>query len=163
MNPAALPALDLRAIHAPPVPEFWPPAPGWWVAAAVVISVLVTVSFLLYRQYRIRKLRQQVLAALDRLASGYQEADGPGFVSAVSTLLRQVALQCFPRTQVASLLGAEWLRFLDETGGKGEFSQGAGQILATGPYEAHVEVDVESLIALARMWIRKNAGACHEP
>lgn len=162
MNSAALPELDLRDIHAPPLPEFWPPAPGWWIAAVVVTGLLVFILLHGYRRYRLHRQCRQVLATLEGLAADYSEDTASGFVCGVSALLRRVALLRFPRRQVAALFGMEWCRFLDETGGNGAFCQGAGQVLATGPYTARVEVEPEQLIALAREWIRKNFGAGHE-
>jgi len=161
MNPGVTPVLDLRDVHAPPFPDFWPPAPGWWVAAALLVGLLVLVSVYLSRRYRLHRLRRQVLARLDSLVAGYTTEAAVGFVTEVSMLLRRVALRRFPRRQVAALFGADWCRFLDETGGDGGFSRGAGQVLASGPYAARVEVDPEGLTALARAWIRKNFGVAH--
>jgi hypothetical protein len=161
MNPTAAPVLDLRDVHAPPFPDFWPPAPGWWVVAALLAGLLVVVSVTLYRRYRLHRLRRQVLSTLETLRAGYSTEAAVGFVTEVSMLLRRVALRRFPRRRVAALFGADWCRFLDDTGGDGGFSHGAGQVLASGPYAARVEVDPESLTALARAWIRKNFGRSH--
>jgi hypothetical protein len=162
VNPASAPVLDLRDVHAPPFPDFWPPAPGWWIAAALLATVLVYVAVNLYRRYRLRRQRQQVLAILDGLVAGYALEGAVSFVTEVSMLLRRVALRRFPRRQVAALFGADWCRFLDETGGNGGFSRGAGRVLVDGPYAARVEVDPEGLAALAAVWIRKNFGVPHE-
>jgi hypothetical protein len=162
MNPTTAPALDLRDVHAPPFPDFWPPAPGWWVVAALLAGLLVLVSIRLYRRYRLQRLRRQVLSTLESLVAGYSPEAAVDFVTGVSMLLRRVALRCFPRRRVAALFGADWCRFLDETGGAGGFSRGAGHVLASGPYAARVEVDPEELTALARAWIRKNFGVAHE-
>jgi hypothetical protein len=161
VNPTVTPALDLRDVHAPPFPDFWPPAPGWWIAGALLAGLLIAMSVRLYRRYRLQRLRGQVLASLDALSAGYRADAAVGFVTEVSMLLRRVALRRFPRRQVASLFGAEWCRFLDETGGDGGFSRGAGKVLADGPYATRVEVDPEGLTALARRWIRRNFGAAH--
>lgn len=162
MKPMAPPELNLRDIHAPPLPEFWPPAPGWWIAVAAVTGLLVFVSLYGYRRYRRHRQCRRVLAALEDLAADYSAANASGFVTGVSGLLRRVALLRFPRRQVAALFGVDWCRFLDDTGGNGAFCQGAGRVLATGPYTARVEVEPEQLIALASDWIRKNLGARHE-
>ena len=156
-NLPAAPTLDLRDIHAAPPPEFWPPAPGWWVLALLAASVTVFAALWLYRRYRLYRHRQLILRELDRLRKTGAEQDSAAFVTAVSTLLRRVALMRFARQRVAPLSGADWLRFLDDTGGDGEFSTGAGQILAYGPYvPALPEVPAERLLLLAESWMKKN-------
>ena len=78
-------------------------------------------------------------------------------------LLRRVALMRYDREKVAPLNGPDWLRFLDETGGNGQFTQGAGRILETGPYIPHVdEQDVNGLLQLARDWLSINTKDMHE-
>ena len=159
----AVPALDLRDIHSAPPPEFWPPAPGWWLLGVLVIAVLTVTTVWLYRRYRLYRQKQRVLAELDRINTLDADRQVAEFTTAVSTLLRRVALMRFARRQVAPLSGMDWLRFLDETGGGGEFVSGAGQVLADGPYALHPQnVSADRLLGLARSWIKKNLGAAHE-
>jgi len=158
-----VPELDLRDIHSAPPPEFWPPAPGWWLLGILGIALITLITVWLYRRYRLHRQRQQVLAELDQLKTLDANRQAAEFTTAVSTLLRRVALMRFARQQVAPLSGAAWLRFLDETGGGGEFASGAGQVLGQGPYEPHPQsVSADRLLLLAQSWIKKNLGAAHE-
>jgi len=160
MNPTAAATLDLRDIHAAPPPAFWPPAPGWWVLAAVLVAALVVLAVWGYRRYRVYRQKLQIMAELERLSSEYKKENNARFVTEISTLLRRVALRRYARTRVAPLTGPAWLRFLDETGGAGEFEKGVGRILGVGPYQPCTgEVPAEALLALARQWVSKNLGA----
>ncbi len=159
----SVPTLDLLDIHSAPPPEFWPPAPGWWVLGILGITLLTLVAVWLYRRYRLYRQRQQVLAELDQLKIFDADQQAAEFATAVSTLLRRVALMRFPRQRVAPLSGTAWLHFLDETGGNGEFTTGPGQVLGQGPYVPHPQdVPADRLLLLARSWIKKNLGATHE-
>ena len=162
MNSGA-PTLELRDIHSAPPPEFWPPAPGWWVLGVLVVALLTVTMIWLYRRYRRYRQRQQVLAELEQLKALDTNQQAAEFTTAVSTLLRRVALMCYTRQRVAPLSGEAWLHFLDETGGGGEFTTGAGQVLAYGPYAPHTQdVPADQLLILARSWIKKNLGVAHE-
>lgn len=159
MSPAATTVLDLRDIHAAPSPAFWPPAPGWWVLAAVLLAALVALAVWGYRRYRAYRHKRQIMDEVDQLSAGYT-SNNTGFVTEISTLLRRVALRRYPRTRVASLTGSAWLRFLDDTGGEGDFEKGVGRILEVGPYQPHTsEVSAEELLALVRQWVSKNLEA----
>ena len=154
MNPSPLSAIDLRDIHAAAAPEFWPPAPGWWLVGLALIVVVLYAGRWLARTWRHRKLRHNILAELE----GLNACTPAEIATSTSTLLRRVALMCFDRKEVASLSGDAWLSFLDRTGGNGAFTEGVGQVLATAPYAAHDidRTDSEALLSLARQWISRN-------
>ena len=158
MNPVQPPALQLKDIHTPGIPEFWPPAPGWWLLAVVAIVLLTWFGIKLRHYLQSRRQRNQVLQLLNELGDRFDPAQAPEWLSELSILLRRVALTRFPRQQIASLHGRDWLRFLDESGGNGRFSDGPGQVIATGPYQKESQFEPDAVITLAREWIRKNAG-----
>ena len=160
MNPTQPPAptLQLKDIHIPGLPEFWPPAPGWWLVAIVTLALLIWAGFALRRYLQLRRQREQVLALLTQLEQAFEPEQAAHHLGQISILLRRVALTRFPRQQVAALTGANWLKFLDETGGNGQFSNGPGEILASGPYQSHIEVEINQLLPLVRNWVRKNCG-----
>ncbi len=160
MNPAQAPtqALQLKDIHTPGLPEFWPPAPGWWMVALLSIALLIWASFALRRFLQLRQQRQQVLALLSQLEEAFDPNQAAHHLGELSILLRRVALTRYPRQQVAALTGNEWLKFLDKTGGNGQFSNGPGKIFATGPYQTNIEIDIKPLLPLLRSWIKQNIG-----
>ena len=165
MNPAASASLELRDIHAAPLPSFWPPAPGWWLLAVLLLAALVVLGIWLLRRYRRHRLQQQILGEIGQLGDCYStdyysSEKASEFVTGLSTLLRRVALQRYPREQVASLTGAAWLQFLDETGGKGEFEHGIGQLLERGAYAPQAgDLPAGELLALARCWAKQKLKA----
>ena len=156
MNPAATATLDLRDIHAAAAPAFWPPAPGWWVLAVLLIVMLLLTTMWLLRRYRLHRLKVQIMDEIESLSSCCTN-NTEEFAARLSMLLRRVALRQYPRERVASLTGSNWLRFLDETGGNGDFEHGIGQVLGVGPYSPHtLELPAEDLLALVRRWAKLN-------
>ena len=157
MNPMAAATLDLRDIHAAAAPPVWPPAPGWWLLAVLLLAGLVSGSLWLLRRYRVYRLNRQVMHELDALTQSSKKDNTVVFLSKLSVLLRRIALRRYTREQVASLTGSDWLRFLDATGGNGDFEHGVGQILEVGPYCPHdPELPAEELLLLARRWVKQN-------
>ncbi len=151
-------ALNLRDIHLPGPAAFWPPAPGWWVLAIMVLALLTWGAVVAWRRYRILRQRRRLLATLAVIEEGLGRDRTPEMLGQVTTLLRRVALMRFPRERVASLTGASWLAFLDETGGGGRFLQGPGRVLASGPYQRTLSPDLDAagLVSLVRDWVGKN-------
>ena len=157
MNPAEQ-TLQLRDVHLPASPEFWPPAPGWWIAALLAVVVLAWISIRLVSFWRHKRSQREIFLLLDDLAKTETDDRIPEFLASVSTLLRRVALLKFPRNEVAALTGKDWLSFLDTHGGEGQFINGVGKVLEAGPYLRNSNVDQQGLLLLARKWIRRNTG-----
>lgn len=158
MNPTAAATLDLRDIHAAAAPAVWPPAPGWWLLAVLLIALLVISTLWLLRRYRSYRLKCQIMDELNALTNSRTKESSVAFLTQLSVLLRRIALRRYSREQVASLTGSDWLRFLDATGGGGDFEHGVGQVLEVGPYcpPHNRELPAEELLALARRWVKQN-------
>jgi hypothetical protein len=161
MNGEPASALQLRDIHLPGDAPFWPPAPGWWLLAAILIALMMWGVVLAVRHYRIHRRRARVMAALARLETELDRERTPEMLASISILLRRLALTRYPRERIAPLSGAAWLAFLDESGGDGRFGNGPGKVLASGPYQRALpaEFDVAELSTLVRVWVRKNTKA----
>jgi len=144
------PVAGLVDIPLPAPVSLWPQT---WPAriALVVLTVGVTVgAWRLARWWYRSRYRRAALAELDRIEG---ESDAIGRRLALAALVRRTALAAFPRGQVASLAGVEWLAFLDRTGDTRIFSQGAGRGLEDIAYRPTPE-DVRPLIGAVRYWIK---------
>lgn len=160
MNAPMQETLQLRDIHLPAPPDFWPPAPGWWILGALALGIAGWGALLAWRQFRIHRQRRHILALLEQMERSSGTSATAEYLAQLSNLTRRLALMRFPRQEVASLTGPEWLQFLDRSGGDGQFSEGPGKVLAQGPYMRELPDDVDSraLTQLVRQWITRNTG-----
>lgn len=148
---------DLRDIHLPP-PPLLANIPEWmaWSSAAGALMLCLAALYWAWRRHRHARLRR-ALQELSRLAARHAgDQDGPALARGLSQLLRRYAQTRFPDRPIGGLAGADWLSFLDEHGGKGEFSTGAGAVLASLPYRPDGDVDPAALLALVRRWLEAN-------
>lgn len=152
---------ELRDIHLPADPSWWPPAPGWWVLAAICVSLLVCTFLWLRARNRRRQWRRQIMAEFNQIATNEDfRLDPPRLIAELSQLLRRSG-RLIDAT-APSLRGSAWLAFLDAQLGGEEFSQGPGRILLDGPYQRKADVDADALLALVRRWMTRafeNRGA----
>lgn len=148
--------LALEDIHLPPQPGLWPPAIGWWILLLLIIGIL-TFAVIRFRRYRKRRQQiQKIQAALNTLEQHLNAGHHPQTLAEINRLLRTLALMHFPREDIASLSGQPWLEFLDRSGQTQAFTQGAGQLLGSGPYRAEVSasIDIPGLITAVRKWVK---------
>ena len=134
---------NLRDIVVPPEVALWPPAPGWWILLAGGIAMAAIFAGMIVTRYRRNAYRRAALVALDTADAGD-----------ISSILKRVALAAWPRTEVASLTGAEWLAFLDRTARSNVFTQGAGRDLEGMAFGG--AGDEQAVRAAARNWIRRH-------
>ena len=148
------PLVNLKDIHLPPPVSFWPPAPGWWILAVLLISSLFIGGVLFYRQHKKRKPKTEALRILKDLQILYLNSqDEVALLRSLSNLLRRTALTFHDKDAVASLQGSSWLEFLDKTGKTKEFSQGAGKVLGNEVFQQKVNPDMNALFPLVKKWI----------
>lgn len=102
-DPASL--SNLRDIVLPDPVGLWPPGPGGLILLALLLFCLGIAGYCWYRRWKADRYRR---AGLFLLAEVTTERD-------VSVVLKRVALAAYPREQVASLYGREWLDFLNRT------------------------------------------------
>ena len=150
------PLAALRDIHMPPEPGLWPPAPGWWILALLLLLIAGGVAMWRIRARRRHRPQREALLALAALRRELAEGAAPQRVAAESTsLLRRAALARFPRRQVAGLTGRDWLDFLAEHGGGAGFATPEAAPLVRAPYAPGIGVDeAERIIGLCERWIR---------
>lgn len=159
------PSLDqLRDIHLPADALGTAFTPAIWMALAAVALAALTGLLLWARHHRrTRPLRRALteLAELERARA--TSGDDAAFAGGLSRLLRRYARWRFPSEQVSGLTGATWLAFLDAHGGRGDFMNGPGAVLATLPYappnstQSRLVFNPEALVGLVRRWLQENA------
>ncbi|MFL6592404.1 MAG: DUF4381 family protein [Luteimonas sp.] len=138
--------LVLRDIHQPPAPSWWPPAPGWWVVGAVFAAAIAAAAWWYWRR-NTRRLALARLFDVQVLRTGEPTVQ----LASMSELLRRAARDIDPAAD--TLLGDEWLRFLDRGLDEPVFSSGPGRLLRDGGYRpqlAQAEVDAVRPLARAR-------------
>ncbi len=150
-------ALQLKDIHLPGSPDFWPPALGWWLILTVILLVLFWAFSQLKKRNRIRKHRKVLFHTLEILEDNLRKDANSETLAEVNILLRQLAVNYYPRSEIASLTGGDWLHFLDQSGKTSGFSRGAGRILIEAPYQSGKvqNFNIDEFIPLVRSWVKK--------
>ncbi len=147
------PLQGLRDIHLPAPVSFWPPAPGWWILALLIVIMLFTAVWL-WRRHRRRAYRRMALKELHQLQQALQAGKTEtSIIAELSILLRRTAISRYGRQQVAGLQGKDWLVFLDRTGRDTHFTT-QGQALLNAPYRRTVTQQAEPLLHLAQRWLQ---------
>jgi hypothetical protein len=154
MNPDLM--AQLRDIHSAPAVPWWPPAPGWWLVALLVLAVLVWFGRRLLARYRVYQRRQQMLGWVDHLNATVDPHKDPyAYLSTLNRVFKVVALRAFPGQQVAVMAGPQWTEFLQQHASAKQ-SVEALAVLATGPYQPAPQFDSVAISELARAWIKQH-------
>jgi len=130
-------ALDLRDIHLPAEPSWWPPAVGWWVLAALALVAAWYAGRWLLKRARRRRRIGLLLAELRRVEQAHPLDQSSQRLTAYSDLLRRACRQYAPAA--LALSGEPWLEFLDADDADKPFSVGAGRVFLHGPFQPNVD------------------------
>lgn len=149
------PLQQLRDIHIPAEPNWWPPAPGWWLLAGICLAAL----FWLSRLWRARRQRQAPLRQAGKLYhelhTSYvdDQIDATAYVHGTNELLKRLLIHTQALPQAGSANHEAWLGLLDNIADSTEFTEGAGQVLGNSRFAPKVAIDEPSFDALIRRFI----------
>ena len=158
------PLSALADIHLPAEVSWWPPAPLWWLVAALVLAAIGYGCYLLFLRWQNRQRLRVALEEIRRAHTRWQQTQasdkdaGLALLHACNSTLKRVALVHYPDTDVAALHGQKWLEFLDHGSPGSDFTGGAGRILADGSYRRHYTADAATAAALVQAcegWITR--------
>lgn len=155
MNPQDALLAQLRDIHGAPEVAWWPPAPGWWILAVLVMIGIALLVRHYLRARSVRQRRERLLHFIEWIETSVDAENAPGlFLSNLNRVFKLVALRAFPDSRCAHLAGNEWVAFLRERIG---VEDGAAPLeaLADGPYRELPGFDANGLTELAKRWVMK--------
>jgi hypothetical protein len=148
----------LQDIVTPEPVSWWPPAGFWWLVFAMIVVwgiyyVVLAVHRWIQNAYRRQALHE--LHEIEQQSSAHGQ-DGAILVR-LSSLLKRVALVSFPRQEVASLSGEDWLTFLSQSCDQVDFLHGPSRKLGSASFDAGTtlgsEADWQEVISASRTWI----------
>lgn len=153
---------DLRSmvepVAPPPVP-MGPDTPSAWLAIALLVAGMLTISWWLFRRWRAEAYRRAALRELDRV--GLRAADRGQRAAALielNALLKRTALAAWPRASVAALSGEPWLRFLASTGAPRVERRSLAplnEVVYRSSAAANLDdAATRAVLAAARAWVR---------
>ena len=152
MNPSEL---ELRDIHLPGDITWWPPAFGSWLLAAALLGLIIVVSLRYSRLRRHRAACRSLRETIDSIKTG---ADPSACALQASTTLRRFAMTIArDSAEVAGLVGARWLSYLDSHWDRSSFSDGPGQLVLSSPYQAAGGLAAEESLELCQLcvaWVK---------
>jgi hypothetical protein len=156
----------LRDIHLPAPIGLWPVAPGWIVLVMLVVVLLFSSVWFIWRFYRYRlgvRIALRLLNTYEKQAIDKRQSHAS--VVQATILLKRVALHYYPRVAVASLHGDDWITFLNKSSKKLDFNMIRSELLVF-PYQASTESrplllpDDSLFFTMIRSWIKQRRKPC---
>lgn len=148
---------QLRDIHLPADPAWWPPAPGWWLLAGLALAA----AWYLVGLLRARQARRRPLKEARALYHRLHEEFVSGRLTAVSylhesnELLKRLVIFGLGDQRARRASDAAWLEILDHWAGSNEFTEGPGMVLGNQRFRPHPEADVDSLHPLLERFLQR--------
>ncbi|QIB67232.1 DUF4381 domain-containing protein [Kineobactrum salinum] len=153
------PLAQLQPLRTPEPVSWWPPAPGWWLLAALLLGLAGWAGWRYWRHYRRNAYRRLALRKLARITQDYAGHQDIGrLLGELNSLLKSVALQVWPRRDIAALNGDRWLQFLRRHAGKA--TPALPVSLASSAYSPKPqEPEPEQLLLAVEAWLQQHRSA----
>ena len=153
----------LEEITLPKPISYFPQTIGWKILLVGIIIAAIIFGYKRYRHWQANRYRTNALKRLAKIEQEIQASETKTkSLLDLPILVKQTALQAFPRDEIAQLSGDRWLEFLDHSGNTQDFSQGEGQLLPQLAYQSSSaltnlpEQRISNLIISIRQWIKNH-------
>jgi hypothetical protein len=103
-----------QEISVPETMHWLPLAPGWYFVAALVALFLSWKLFLSVKRYIANAYRRSALSQLEKIDTDFDigNLSHKQYLQQLRQLLKATILVVYPRHEVASLIGQQWVQFL---------------------------------------------------
>lgn len=127
---------QLRDIHEPAAPAFWPLPIGWWILAALLVACLACLVWWLYTRRRADRPYRQLREATGRVQQLVRanELSNAEYLATVNRLYKHLLIEIEPTPGSRQAHGALWLTMLADRFNNDDFVTGAGKSLGTIRY-----------------------------
>jgi hypothetical protein len=128
---------------------------------ALALLLLAALVFFFHRRYRANAYRRQAVKQLQELHNDWLAGSNVHtYLGAINALLKSVALRAFPRSDVASRNGAEWVLFLNQTLSAKTGGSHFTEEFAAAHYQAATPaVNCEDIYHATTLWIKQHRAA----
>jgi hypothetical protein len=147
------PLANLRDVHLPEAVSAWPPAPGWWIATAIIIAGLCAMAFFAWRRHQQRGYLRDALLKMQALP--LQETLTPAEqLHRANDILKRCAMTAYPDKDIAPLSGESWLAFLNQYCDSPLFEDSDYWLRAWYKHEVSSDIS-RAFIARAETWLKQ--------
>lgn len=131
----------------------WPPAPGWWILALLLLALVFSVTYYLCRIYQNGRRRRLAIKEVNNLWQHYQQTGDPRhYLQRCNNILRRFCIQQYPDAGFPRLTGEQWLQALDQLVGKTLFNSTNGNQLLEVYQQQQPNTDIASLHTTVKEW-----------
>ncbi|MFU8816633.1 MAG: DUF4381 domain-containing protein [Pseudomonadales bacterium] len=157
---------QLRDIHLPEPPGLWPPAPGWWLLALLLLAALIWLGARMLAAARVRRPIRRARSLYDDIYRRHQggEISTRAYLDESNELIKRLLIHGLGDDQARRANGEAWLALLDRHADEPAFTSGPGSALGDARFRPDVTADtaaVHQAISrlLARIQPRDKGGA----
>ena len=147
----------LKDIYLPVEPHWWPPAPGWWITAALILAMLWWCG----RHFRAYRAATRPIRAAQRMIDSLiaKEATATSndatLANQCNEVLKRLLVVALGMRTLTNQSGETWLRTLDQLSMTTSFTQGAGSALGEDRFRPQFSANRRALLNCVKQLLNK--------
>jgi len=147
----------LKDIYLPVEPHWWPPAPGWWITAALILATLWWCG---RRFWAYRAATRPIRAAQRMIDSLIAEeatatSDDAALANQCNEVLKRLLVVALGMRTLTNQSGETWLRTLDQLSMTTSFTRGAGSVLGEDRFRPQFSANRRALLICVKQLLTK--------